>query len=259
MTSEIAIYQERKELLRPAVTDAAKRFITPINGKQYLQVAGLALIGASAGLMTRTKSCTRQNIDGVGWCWIAECEVLRDGTVVAGGLAMVADTEPRWGKADQFARMAMAQTRAQGRALRQCIGWAAALLAGVESTPFEEMPEAEHIAAPAAPAKRIKAEPVAPTAEAVDQLQLVAVNEKPGVTNGRAWVKYGMKLQDASGASEWKSSFDADVGAAAASMVGQMVYVILNAKGNVARIDLADPTSQLDHGKGASGGDTIPF
>jgi hypothetical protein len=76
---------------------------------------------------------------------------MADGSVVGRGIASVFDNESPWNKRPQFARQAMAQTRATGRALKGVMGWACALL-GAETSLHEEMPQEDATMPAEAPA-----------------------------------------------------------------------------------------------------------
>ena len=76
--------------------------------------------------------------------WEATCEILdiETNTIIGRGSGIVTDDEKPWGSRPQFARRAMASTRAAGRALRLSLGHLFAYLGDkVATVTLEEMPE----------------------------------------------------------------------------------------------------------------------
>lgn len=118
--------------------------VVSLQGKRYVTVAGATMIASACGYSVRETSSRYQPAqEPLPGFWEVEAEVLdlETGQVVGRGKGIVADDEPRWGKAPIFAKRAMASTRAAGRALRLCIGHVfVALGKGVQSVTLEEMP-----------------------------------------------------------------------------------------------------------------------
>jgi hypothetical protein len=77
-----------------------------------------------------------------GWEATAEILDLDTGIIIGRGSGIVTDDEKPWGSRPQFARRAMASTRAAGRALRLSLGHLFCYLGDkVATTTAEEMPE----------------------------------------------------------------------------------------------------------------------
>ena len=120
-----------------------KRYTCHLQGKAYLTVAGATLIANGLGYSVREVEVKRIEIPGCGWAWEAIAEILdiETNTVVGRGSGIVSDDEKPWGSRPQFARRAMASTRAAGRALRLTFGHLYMQLGDrVAATTAEEMP-----------------------------------------------------------------------------------------------------------------------
>ncbi len=136
-----------------------------IRGEQYLEFGDWQILARFYGATV-----------GVEWSrsidrgWEARSVVTRNGEVIASAEAMCTRAEKRWSSADEYAVRSMAQTRASAKALRQAFGWVAEL-AGMKSTPAEEMPPQEQeydqtpVHAEAVPVVHLDEEDVAPAAE----------------------------------------------------------------------------------------------
>lgn len=115
-------------------------YVVRVQGKQYLMVAGAQAIATSLGFTTGLESLRHvPATEDVPGYWEAVAVVYADGKVVGRGMGSVFDDERPWNSRPQFARQAMAQTRATGRALKGVMGWACALM-GAETSLAEEMP-----------------------------------------------------------------------------------------------------------------------
>lgn len=125
-----------------AVSQMVKEhYIVRVQGRVYLAVAGAQAVATSMGFTTAIESLRYvPATEGLPGYWEAVATVQADGVVVGRGIGSVFDNESPWNKRPQFARQAMAQTRATGRALKGVMGWATALL-GAETSLAEEMPQ----------------------------------------------------------------------------------------------------------------------
>ena len=120
------------------------RYSIQLQGKTYVQVAGATLIANAMGYTVREVEVKRVDFGGgvTGWEATAEILDLETGTIIGRGSGIVTDDEKPWGTRPQFARRAMASTRAAGRALRLCLGHLFCYLGDkVATVTAEEMPE----------------------------------------------------------------------------------------------------------------------
>lgn len=120
------------------------RYSIQLQGKTYVQVAGATLIANAMGYTVREVEVKRVDFGGgvTGWEATAEILDLETGTIIGRGSGIVTDDEKPWGTRPQFARRAMASTRAAGRALRLSMGHLFAYLGDkVQTVTLEEMPE----------------------------------------------------------------------------------------------------------------------
>jgi hypothetical protein len=135
---------KQNELAVRAVTKLVQdNYIVRVQGRAYLMVAGAQAVATSMGYTTAIEQLRYvPATDALPGYWEATATVMADGRTVGRGIASVFDNESPWNKRPQFARQAMAQTRATGRALKGVMGWACALL-GAETSLAEEMPQEE--------------------------------------------------------------------------------------------------------------------
>ena len=116
-----------------------KKLYAVINKKKYVQVDGWATLGAMLGVLPReTKS---EKLDN-GYLAFVELVRTTDGMIIGGASAICTEEERNWSGRDEYAIKSMATTRATGKAYRLAFSWIMNL-AGYESTPAEEMIEAE--------------------------------------------------------------------------------------------------------------------
>lgn len=116
---------------------------TNIQGKNYAHVEGWQFAGGLLGMFPRV--VTVENLsNGTETKWKADVEIvnLKTGEIVSRGFAVCSNKEGKKKSFDEYAVLSMAQTRAIGKAYRNCIGWVMKL-AGYETTPSEEMPKPE--------------------------------------------------------------------------------------------------------------------
>lgn len=124
----------------------AERHVHDIQGKKYVDVAGLTYTAALMGLTVAAGEPERVEIGGIG-AFRVRAEVLHNGRLVSSGYGLVGDDEGAWRNRPMFAKAAMASTRAAGRALRMLLSPAIVAM-GYEATPMEEMPREESHEAP---------------------------------------------------------------------------------------------------------------
>lgn len=145
MSSEIVKVEESPTQMWRQTTDRASlvkevvlRSTVAIQGKRYLTVAGYQAIANSFGCVASARDA--EYIQGIGWKCIGEVRRMSDGVVISTGIGLVGDDEKVWQGRPMFARLAMAQTRSCGRALRAAFAFMAPIIDNnLETTPYEEM------------------------------------------------------------------------------------------------------------------------
>jgi len=136
--------REQVRIVQALSKPVTERYCITLQGKQYVQVAGATLIANAMGYSVREVEVKRVDFGGGLHGWEATAEILdiETGTIIGRGSGIVTDDEKPWGSRPQFARRAMASTRAAGRALRLCLGHLFCYLGDkVASVTAEEMPE----------------------------------------------------------------------------------------------------------------------
>jgi hypothetical protein len=188
-----------------------EHFLVRVQGRCYLMVAGAQAIGQSMGYTTAIESLRYvPATDEIPGYW--ECiAIVRSGPVEVGrGMGSVFDNEPTWRNRPLFAKQAMAQTRATGRALKGVMGWATALL-GAETSLHEEMPQ-EDATMPVQASEPVRRLP-APSADRTPQKASKALRTVSGVCAGveaktskagKAYWRIGLEAGDAV---EWFTTF----------------------------------------------------
>ena len=113
-----------------------------LQGRRYIKAEGWQALAAACGYSPRIESVEElQNGDIKAVCSLVR---LSDGCVVAQSEGYLGVDEGMWSRRPRYARRAMAQTRATSRACRSALAWIVPLLdAGLETTPAEEIPQAE--------------------------------------------------------------------------------------------------------------------
>lgn len=136
--------REQIDIVKAMAPEIMKRYAIQLQGKTYVQVAGATLLANGMGYTVREVEVKRVDFGGGVTGWEATCEILdiETNTVIGRGSGIVTDDEKPWGSRPQFARRAMASTRAAGRALRLSLGHLFAYLGDkVATVTLEEMPE----------------------------------------------------------------------------------------------------------------------
>lgn len=135
--AQLAFAMKAANALMKAVKQKPKPVM--IRGEQYLEYGDwqtLARFFGATASVSWTKPLTDEKGKNIGY--EARAEVLHQGQVISSAEAMCTRDEANWKSRDEFMLRSMAQTRASAKALRNAYGWVAEL-AGMKSTPAEEM------------------------------------------------------------------------------------------------------------------------
>jgi hypothetical protein len=109
-----------------------------IQGRKYVRVEGWQSIANAYGCVASAKDVERVE---TGFRAIGQVRRMDSGVVIAEAEGFVGDDEKTWSKRDEYAKRAMAQTRAISRACRSAFAFVVTYMdAGLETTPAEEVP-----------------------------------------------------------------------------------------------------------------------
>lgn len=129
------------------VANELKKFVveeklyTNIQGKNFVHVEGWQFAGASMGLHAVVTDVTNSSdliSDTKVIKYTVKVDLFKGDQLFGSGVGFCSNEEKSKKYFDEYAIIAMAQTRAISRAYRNSIGWIMKL-AGYESTPLEEM------------------------------------------------------------------------------------------------------------------------
>ncbi len=198
-----------------------------IQHRKYVKVEGWQAIAVAHGCVASARDVER--IQG-GVRAIGEVRRGKDGMALATAEGFVGDDETMWGNRPEYAKRAMAQTRAISRACRSAFAHVVVMMnAGLETTPAEEVPEGgfekptqEKVVTKPQP----KAEPAKPRTEATDDSQTIEtvlgeVLTKSGENRNGPWTRYYSKCADG----EYYSTFDHTIGMDMTNLSGQEVVL----------------------------------
>jgi hypothetical protein len=156
--------------------------------------------------------------------------------VIAEAEGFVGDDERTWNKRDEYAKRAMAQTRAISRACRSAFAFVVTYMdAGLETTPAEEVPSEGFADSPhPKPAPRLvdadvidvepvrvaksepirKKQPVAAPKQGADYetVTFLKKSKKQGESPKGKWTRWGMLCVRESGSEEWVNTFAGEYG-----------------------------------------------
>lgn len=180
----LTVRENPAELMRQS-TDVAgvcreivKKTATAIQGKQYVCVEGWTSIAGAHGCVAGTEEpvVVDGGIQAKGYV-----KRISDGMVLTTGFGFVGDDEKTWAKRDEYAKRAMAQTRAVSRACRMAFSHVVTLMdANLETTPMEEVPAGGF--ENAKPANVKPAQTTTPTRQPVKRV-IEAEQPKPATTD----------------------------------------------------------------------------
>jgi hypothetical protein len=211
--------------------DIVLRTAQNIQGRKYIRVEGWQSIANAYGCVASAKDVERTE---TGFRAIGQVRRMDTGIVIAEAEGFVGDDERTWNKRDEYAKRAMAQTRAISRACRSAFAFVVTYMdAGLETTPAEEVPSEGFADSPhPKPAPRLvdadvidvepvrvsapirKKQPVAQPMDGADMTEatLIEVQEKHGEGKKGPWTCWKATLE-VNGRKVYPSTFEADLGA----------------------------------------------
>lgn len=145
-----------------------------IQGRKYVRVEGWQSVANAFGCVASAKDVERTE---TGYRAIGQVRRMDTGAVICEAEGFVGDDERTWSKRDEYAKRAMAQTRAISRACRSAFAFVVTMMdAGLETTPAEEVPQDGF--ADAAPRPVAYKRPATPAPRATDEDVIDVVAER---------------------------------------------------------------------------------
>lgn len=133
--------------------EIVKRTAQSIGGRKYVRVEGWQSIAVSYGCVAGARDVER--VEG-GVRALGEVRRMSDGQLISTAEGFVGDDEPTWAKRPEYARRAMAQTRAISRACRSAFAFVVTLIdSSLSTTPAEEVPDGGFSDSPAGPSQSV--------------------------------------------------------------------------------------------------------
>ena len=125
------------EICREIVNATARQ----IGKKKYVEVEGWQSVATTYGCVLSARDVER--VEG-GFKAVGEVRRLDNNEIISTAEGFVGDDEPDWAARKEYARRAMAQTRAMSRAARTAFAFVVVLMrAGFSTTPAEEISKEE--------------------------------------------------------------------------------------------------------------------
>jgi len=144
-----------------------------IQGRKYVRVEGWQSVANAFGCVASAKDVERTE---TGYRAIGQVRRMDTGAVICEAEGFVGDDERTWAKRDEYAKRAMAQTRAISRACRSAFAFVVTMMdAGLETTPAEEVPQDGFADAPRPVAYK---RPITPAPRATDEDVIDVVAER---------------------------------------------------------------------------------
>lgn len=137
-TNTVAAYHRQATDVAGVCKDIVHQTAQSIGGRKYVRVEGWQAIATAHGCVASARDV--EKIEG-GWRAIGEVRRMDTGSVIATAEGFLGTDEPVWAKRPEYAKRAMAQTRAISRACRSAFAHVVVLIGGgLETTPAEEVP-----------------------------------------------------------------------------------------------------------------------
>ena len=134
----MAAYHRQATDVAGVCKDIVHQTAQSIGGRKYVRVEGWQAIATAHGCVASARDV--EKIEG-GWRAIGEVRRMDTGSVIATAEGFLGTDEPVWAKRPEYAKRAMAQTRAISRACRSAFAHVVVLIGGgLETTPAEEVP-----------------------------------------------------------------------------------------------------------------------
>jgi hypothetical protein len=247
-TSHQVAHQRQATEIASICKDIVTRTAQNIQGRKYVRVEGWQSIANAYGCVASAKDVERVE---TGFRAIGQVRRMDTGAVICEAEGFVGDDERTWAKRDEYAKRAMAQTRAISRACRSAFAFIVTYMdAGLETTPAEEVPHEGFSDGPrvithtpstykqtAKPAPRIvdedvidvepvrvepkapirKKQPVAAMDEGADweTARFIKGNRQDKTSKaGKSYTQWGAFVEiDGADKAEWLNTIDRDLGA----------------------------------------------
>ena len=137
-TNTVAAYHRQATDVAGVCKDIVHQTAQSIGGRKYVRVEGWQAIATAHGCVASARDV--EKIEG-GWRAIGEVRRMDTGSVIATAEGFLGTDETVWAKRPEYAKRAMAQTRAISRACRSAFAHVVVLIGGgLETTPAEEVP-----------------------------------------------------------------------------------------------------------------------
>jgi hypothetical protein len=237
-TNTVAAYHRQATDVAGVCKDIVHQTAQSIGGRKYVRVEGWQAIATAHGCVASARDV--EKIEG-GWRAIGEVRRMDTGSVIATAEGFLGTDEPVWAKRPEYAKRAMAQTRAISRACRSAFAHVVVLIGGgLETTPAEEVPAEGFSDSPRpAPSPRqvprlaeeiidVVAERVEPKAPIRKKQPVAAMDEGADWTTarfikgnrqdktskaGKSYTQWGVFVEiDGSEKAEWLNTIDRDLG-----------------------------------------------
>lgn len=215
--------EDSPQTLMRRATDVAgvcKEIVTKtalnIQGHRYVRVEGWEAIATAHGCVAGARDV--EKIEG-GYRAVGEVRRSDTGAVIATAEGFLGDDEKMWASRPEYARRAMAQTRAISRVCRSCFAHVVVLIdSNLSTTPAEEVPQDGFRDVPQQPP---------PPAGDKGTAKLVGVEEFTGTNQktGKPWKRWGLTLEDANGQQLKLGTFDTKLGELSMTLKGMPVLV----------------------------------
>ena len=234
----MAAYHRQATDVAGVCKDIVHQTAQSIGGRKYVRVEGWQAIATAHGCVASARDV--EKIEG-GWRAIGEVRRMDTGSVIATAEGFLGTDEPVWAKRPEYAKRAMAQTRAISRACRSAFAHVVVLIGGgLETTPAEEVPAEGFSDSPRpAPSPRqvprlaeeiidVVAQRVEPKAPIRKKQPAAAINEGADWTTarfikgnrqdktskaGKSYTQWGVFVEiDGAEKAEWLNTIDRELG-----------------------------------------------